>query len=132
MVLLSHVAYPKYRFLRTNVSYTPPGAGAPENYVMTMDVGYSGEASGMMLLWPYDSAKQIAQGFLQWHGTMTGNAINLTWDTSQGDAAPATTKVSTLTLDPTTNALTGTFVGKDGGTFITFTTGIDEWKGCRM
>jgi hypothetical protein len=63
---------------------------------------------------------------------MTGNAVNLTWDTSQGDAAPATTKVSTLTLDPTTNALTGTFVGKDGGTFITFTTGIDEWKGCRM
>lgn len=132
MSVYSYAGFPKYRFLKKDVSYTRPGASAPENFVMTMDVNYDGEANGALLPWPPRPRSDPAD-ILTWDGTMNGNAISLHWNAGSKDTTPTTDKPITLTLDPETGSLTGTFPGKDGGWFITFTADPSQrWEGCPM
>jgi hypothetical protein len=124
----THVPFPKYRFLMRDVSYTPPGSAAPGNFVLFMDVGYDNHVEGGLQPWPPKGAKPNT---LVWHGSMSGNTINVQWFPTDGEQPGATTSaIVSLTFDPASTTTTGTFIGKDGGTFATFTH-TRPLQGCR-
>jgi len=127
------VAFPKYRFLKENVQYTRPGSATPENFVMTMDIGYDNKATGYLVNFPeLPVGASPTPLYLDWWGTLSGNTLTLQWyDDVTNTNNPANKQPFKLTLDPTTNTLTGAFPGYDGETFITFTT-TSPWQGGRQ
>jgi hypothetical protein len=127
----TEVPFPKYRFLMRDVSYTRPGSAAPGNFVFVMDVGYDNHVEGTLQPWP-PLPSGANPGFLGWHGSMSGNTINLQWWPIKGEQPGATTSaIVSLSFDPASTTLTGPFIGKDGGTFTTFTA-ARPLQGCRM
>jgi hypothetical protein len=128
---VTHTPFVKYRFLMRDVSYTRPGHAAPDNFVMTMDVGYDDSVEGSLWPWP-PLPKGASGGFLLWRGSMSGQTVNVQWYPATSDKSGATTsEIISLSFDSGSTTLTGQFIGQDGGTFITFTT-ARPLQGCRM
>lgn len=127
------VAFPKYRFLLKNVLYTRPGATGAETFALTMDVGYDNNATGYLINFPaLPRGSSPTPLYLSWGGTLNGTTLTLQWyDDVENSPDPASKTPFTLTLDPTSNTLTGAFPGYDRAPFITFTAS-NPLQGCRL
>jgi hypothetical protein len=125
------VAFPRYRFLAKNLTYTPPGGNAPRKYVLTLEVGYDNQVNGGLAPWPPDP-KLTVSAFLAWGGSLSGNTLSLYWISDPNRPSDPSSQLEfRLTLDPDTNTLTGVFPGYNDEPFESFTTS-QPLQGCRM